>query len=293
MEAAAFWTALAGARAVCVGEEHTNPHHHWVQLEVVKHLAAQPRLALGMEMFQRPFQAVLDDYAAGKVDAAALRSRSGYADRWGYDWGFYAPTIAAVVATKGALLALNAPRELTKKVVHHGLDSLTPEEKAQVPELNLKDAAHRAWFDTLMEDMGGGAAHASPPAPTTAPVASPHHSDADGSGDAAAPSMPSPDAIYTVQVIWDETMADTSAKWLAANPQGHLVILAGGGHCHDSAIVNRLKRRGVKDVVSVKTVVDDGEGALAEALVKPINDYLVVLTISKAQRDAEAKKSGE
>lgn len=293
MDTAAFWKTLAGARAVCVGEEHTNPHHHWVQLEVVKHLVAQPRLALGMEMFQRPFQAVLDDYAAGKIDAAALRSRSGYADRWGYDWGFYAPTIAAVVAAKGTLLALNAPRELTKQVVHHGLDSLSPEEKAQLPELNLKDAAHRAWFDALMEDMGGGAAHSSTPAPAAAPVASPHHAEGDGSGEAAAPSMPSPDAIYTVQVIWDETMADTSAKWLAANPQGHLVILAGGGHCHDSAIVNRLKRRGVKDVVSIKTVVDDGEGALAEALVKPINDYLVVLTISKAQRDAEAKKSGE
>jgi uncharacterized iron-regulated protein len=34
-----FWDRLAAERAVCVGEEHPNPHHHWVQLEVVKHLA--------------------------------------------------------------------------------------------------------------------------------------------------------------------------------------------------------------------------------------------------------------
>ena len=71
--------------------------------------------------------------------------------------------------------------------------------------------------------------------------------------------MPSAEQIYTVQVIWDETMADTSAKWLSAHAGGHLVILAGNGHCHDSAIVGRLKRRGVTDAVSVRVVVDDGD----------------------------------
>src|SRR5262252_1688592 len=61
----AFWTRLAAARAVCVGEEHPNPHHHWMQLHVVREIARRlPRgaqLALAMEMFQRPFQGVLDD----------------------------------------------------------------------------------------------------------------------------------------------------------------------------------------------------------------------------------------
>ena len=37
----AFWAALAGAQAVCVGEEHPNPHHHWAQLQVVEHLAGE------------------------------------------------------------------------------------------------------------------------------------------------------------------------------------------------------------------------------------------------------------
>ena len=58
-----------------------------------------------------------------------------------------------------------------------------------------------------------------------------------------------------------------------------MVILAGNGHCHDSAIVNRMKRRGVTDVVSVRSVVDDGQGSVATTLVKPINDYVVVLEL--------------
>lgn len=285
LDDAAFWDRLAGQRAVCVGEEHPNPHHHWVQLEVVRHLAKKwSHLALGMEMFQRPFQGVLDDYAAHRIDAAALRSRAGWEERWGYDWGLYGPTIDAAVAAHGALVALNAARELTKKVVHHGLDSLTADERAQVPELDLKDAAHRAWFDALMEDMGGSSAHATktpgdgdkatgePPAePTGAP---PAHAGGD-----AAPEMPSADRIYMVQVIWDETMADAAARWLRATPDGRIVILAGTGHCHDSAIVHRLARRGVTGVVSIRTVIDDGQGAVATALAKPMNDFLVVLTM--------------
>src|SRR6185436_17555856 len=104
-------------------------------------------------------QGVLDDYAAKRIDDAQLRSRSGYQERWGYDYGFYGPTIDAAVGAGAQLLAANAAKELTKKVVRHGLESLTPDEKAQVPELKLDDAAHRAWFDSLMEGMGGSAAH--------------------------------------------------------------------------------------------------------------------------------------
>lgn len=274
-----FWTALGTARAICIGEDHTNPHHHWVQLEIVRQLAKRnpgAPLALSLEMIQKPFQGVLDDYTAKRIDRVALQSRVGWEERWGYDWGFYGPTMDAAIAAGAKLLAANAARELTKKVVRKGLESLTPEEKAQVPELVLDDASHRAWFDGLMESMGGTHAHSQPkdenaPAPPTTPL----------EGD--LPEMPSAERIYTVQVIWDETMADVTAKWLAATPNGHAIILAGNGHCHDSAIVKRLERRGVGNVVSVRPVID-ADGGVAEALVKPMNDFVVVLQMPAKTR---------
>jgi len=280
----AFWARLTAARAVCVGEEHSNPHHHWMQLHVVRELVRRlpkgSKLALAMEMFQRPFQGMLDDYAAKKIDAAQLRTRTGYAERWGYDYGFYGPTIDAAIAGGAQLLAANAAKELTKKIVHHGLDSLTPAEKAQLPELKLDDAAHRAWFDALMEDMGGTSAHSKKPSDGDASTGDPPSSDPpaekDG-GNGAAASMPSADQIYMVQVIWDETMADTAAGWLTANPTGHLVLLAGNGHCHDSAIVHRLRRRGIAGALSIRGVIDDGEGSVGSVLANPMNDFVLVL----------------
>jgi uncharacterized iron-regulated protein len=300
VDEATFWARLGGSSAVCVGEEHPNPHHHWVQLKVVGELASHGgptlKLALGMEMFQRPFQGVLDDFAAKRIDEAALRSRAGWEDRWGYDYALYRPVIARAVAAGGALVALNAAKELVKKITHQGLDALSPAEHAQVPELNLADAAHRAWFDAVMSDMGGGAAHATAAhdkdkgddkdKPAEEPA------KAEAAPEPAAPAMPSADRVYMIQVLWDETMADTAASWLKATPGGHIVILAGAGHCHDSAIVGRMKRRGVTDALSIRTVVDLDDGAVAEALAKPMNDFLVVLTPPPALK-AELKKEAE
>ncbi len=286
IDTAQFYAQLGQARAVCVGEDHSDPHHHWAQLEIVKHLtAAKPaneRFALGLEMVQRPFQGVLDDYAAKRIDAAALQSRTGWEERWNFDFGFYGPTLDAAVAAGAQLLALNAARELTKKVSHKGLEALTPEERAQIPELDLKDAKHRAWFDALMDSMGGSAAHSKKPEGDAA-AESPHE----------MPAMPSADQIYSVQVIWDESMADGAAKWLTANPTGRIVILAGNGHCHDSAIVGRIKRRGIAQVVSVRPVLDTDA---SEVLAQPINDYAFVLEVSaamKAKMKAEEAAAGE
>jgi uncharacterized iron-regulated protein len=293
-----FWTRMTKARAVCIGEEHPNPHHHWVQLHFVREMSkriGKEKFALGLEMFQRPFQGPLDDYAAKRIDAETLKSRSGWAERWGYDWGFYGPTLDAAIGAGGQLLALNAPRELIKKVVRQGLESLTTDEKSQVPELVLDDQNHRAWFDALMGDLGGANVHSKKEDPEKKDEkkeekkmpddkvhgggANPHNPHGGGNV-----QMPSAERIYTAQVMWDETMADGGAKWLKANPNGHLIILAGNGHCHDSAIVSRLKRRGVTDVISLRPVIDNGEdGALANVLAKPMNDYVVVLKLPKTQ----------
>lgn len=271
LDEAAVWPRLAKARAVCIGEEHPNPHHHWVQLhavgQIAKQLAPGDKLALGMEMLQKPFQGVVDDYVGKRIDAAAFQSRVGWQERWGYDYGFYGPTIDAAVAAGGQVLALNVAQELRKKISKQGLAALTPEEKAQVPELKLDDAQHRAWWDALMASMADAhGAHGSP-----------HGKPADGH---AGPKMPSMEDIYRIQVLWDETMADTGAKWLAANPTGHLIIVAGNGHCHDSAIINRMKRRGIADVVSVRPVIDT-DGQVSEVLAKPMNDFVVVLQMPK------------
>lgn len=257
----AFWTAVAAARGVCVGEEHPNPHHHWAQLAIVQHLAtAGGRRALGLEMLQQPVQGVVDDFAAGAIDEATFRSRVGWEDRWGYPYELYGPTIAAAIGAGWAVRALNAPSELVKRVSKVGVAGLEPAERERLPELVLDDAKHRAWFDALMADMGAhGEGHGA------------HGSDHGGA------AMPSPDNLYAAQVVWDESMAAGAKAFLDGGDA--IVILAGNGHCHDWGVAGRLRRRGVTPVVSVRPIIDDGHGNVAEALTEGNADYLWIMTM--------------
>jgi uncharacterized iron-regulated protein len=293
VDAAEAWRKLAAARVVCVGEEHPNPHHHWAQLEVISKLTPAgpyPHLALGMEMFQRPYQGVLDDYAAARIEEAALLSRSGWAERWGYDFAMYRPILARVIKVGGRLLALNPAKELVKRVSRQGLESLTAQERAQLPELKLDDAAHRAWFDGVMAEMGGHGSSNENPHQATPPAGAEGAENVNAPAgempnDAvhaphAAPPMPSADRIYTVQVLWDESLADGAVSWVRADPSRRAIVIAGNGHCHDSAVVGRVKRRGVAEALSVRAIVDDGDN-VAAALAKPMNDYLFVMTMPK------------
>ncbi len=58
-----FTDRLLDADIVCIGETHDSELHHRVQLQIIKALFARDeRLGVGMEMFQRPFQGILDRY---------------------------------------------------------------------------------------------------------------------------------------------------------------------------------------------------------------------------------------
>lgn len=204
---------LQAARVVIVGESHTDAWHHMIQLKLYE-LMGQPPIALGMEMFQRPYQAPLDAYVAGQLDEATMLAQTEYATRWGFEPAMYAPLWRAARSASAPILALNAPRELTKRVSKVGLDGLTPDERAQLPaDLDLSNKAHRAWFRDIFASHG----------------------------------MPMDDAtferFYQAQTCWDETMAQTAAAYLAAHPDRRLFIMAGMGHViHDYGVPSRLAR---------------------------------------------------
>jgi uncharacterized iron-regulated protein len=244
-----FWQALASAQLVCAGEEHPNPHHHWAQLAIVSHLVdATGHRAVGLEMIQTPFQGVVDDFVASTIDESTFLTRVGWDDRWGFDWALYQPTIETAKRAGWSVRALNAPSDLVKRVSKVGVAGLDPIELAKLPTLVLTDTRHRAWFDGVMAEMGdhGGA------------------------------NTPSADNMYAAQVVWDESMAEGAVAWLAHGDA--IVVLAGNGHCHDTAIVGRAQRRGIKRAISVRPIVDDGDGNVAAALAEGANDYLFIMT---------------
>ncbi len=122
-------TLLAAVRTkqvLYVGERHDQPLDHNVQYSILRHLhREEPSLAIGMEMFQTPYQQPLDEWRAGRIDETVLRRETEYDKRWGFDFSMYRPILEYARSNGIEVVALNAPRELAYAVAKDGVDGLS------------------------------------------------------------------------------------------------------------------------------------------------------------------------
>lgn len=209
----------AKVNVIYLGETHDELADHQAQFEIVRSLYQQnSKLAIAMEMFQRPYQSVLDAYIAGQLTETQLREQSQFDQRWGFSWDYYAPILQFAKENKLPLIALNTPTEITRKVARQGLESLTPAERQWIPtasEIRTDNAAYRQWmrriYDEIHADMGNSQSF---------------------------------DKFFLAQVLWDETMAEGISQFLQANPDTQVVVLAGQGHIvYGYGIPSRVARR--------------------------------------------------
>jgi uncharacterized iron-regulated protein len=211
--------SLAGTNVVYLGETHDRPADHQAQLAILQALYRQrPNLVIAMEMFQRPFQPVLDRYLVGEITETALREQSQYDRRWGYDWEFYAPILRFAQAQKLPVIALNTPSEITRKVARAGLESLTVAEQQWIPPRSaivLGPEPYRQRIRKLYDEI--------------------HQGMGNSKGF---------EQFFTAQVLWDETMAEGIAQSLQQQPDRLVVVMVGQGHLtYGDGIPNRVRRR--------------------------------------------------
>ncbi len=231
---------VAPKRIVFVSEQHDLFGHHLVQHEVIKGLHDKDiPIAVGMEMFQRPFQEVIDRYMSGEIDERAFLLGTEYFTRWGFDYQLYRNIIEYCRGKGIPIVALNLPSEISKKVAREGLSSLTEEELREVPrDLDLFNEAQKTWLKSVF--------------------------DAHPTGKIAGF-----DAFYQAQVLWDETMAESIHRYLEAHPERHMVVLAGIGHIgYGHGIPSRTKRLGGYDQAIIVNETGD-------RLDPAIGDYIV------------------
>jgi uncharacterized iron-regulated protein len=194
---------------IYIGERHSSYEDHRLQLEVIRKLFRRGRkVAIGMEIFQRPFQKALDDYIEGKISEKEFLKASEYFKRWSIDYLLYREIIEFARAEGIPLVALNLRSEIVKKVSKGGLDSLTEEEKEAIPEdMDMSDEDYKNRLREVFERHEGE----------------------------------SFDNFYQSQILWDETMAHSVDGFLKKNPGYQMVVLAGRGHIiYGSGIAKRV-----------------------------------------------------
>jgi uncharacterized iron-regulated protein len=214
---------IAPVDLVFVGEAHDSPEHHLIQTQILQALwARRGRLAVAIEYLPSSTQGAIDRYLDGELTEQEFLTQSAWEGTWGYDYHLYRPLILTAKQNGGRVIALNAPREIVRKVARHGLEGLSDGERAELPpDIDLDNKAHRAYLREVYQQ------HA-------------HN------------RLKRFEYFYEAQCVWEDTMAYRLAAHLAENP-GPVVAFTGNGH-----IVNKfgIPDRTIKRVpVSMITIM--------------------------------------
>ncbi len=112
---------LAHEDVVFVGEEHQDLATHHVEALLLEKLLSMRTVAVGMEMFERDVQTVLNAYLQGRITEAQFLSASR---PWSNYAVAYRPLIEQAKAHHLEVLASNVPRYLAAAVAQHGLGAI-------------------------------------------------------------------------------------------------------------------------------------------------------------------------
>jgi uncharacterized iron-regulated protein len=202
---------LREKRLVFVGEVHSRPEDHLMEVQILQALmAGKLRPDVAMEFFQEEQQQAIDRYLQGKTDETAFLKEAHWYRNWGFPYRFYRPLVLATKENRRKLLAINAPPKIVTKVAKQGLDALTPQERDQIARhIDLTNQDERAFLEKIYR------MHA--------------HQD-----------IGNFEFFYQAQCVWEDTMAEHIANFLKTH-RGNLVVFAGNGHI--------LNRYGIPDRV--------------------------------------------
>ncbi|WP_159790577.1 ChaN family lipoprotein [Sodalinema gerasimenkoae] len=241
-------TRLEGVQVLYLGEVHNRPEDQAAQREILQRWYEQnPQLAIGLEMFERPQQAYIDQYLAGEISEAEFLELTEFETRWGFPWEAYAPILRFAKAHNLPVLALNAPIEAIREVARGGFGNLSPQRLSDLPpveEFDLDNAAYRQRLREIFDGYHQG------------------HGSSDGF-----------ETFFKAQILWDETMSYHVAQFLQTHPERAMVVIAGQGHIlYGDGIPSRVQRR-LQDVEQLSLVFDP-DPDLASTPERPLADII-------------------
>jgi len=190
---------LAGVHLIFIGEIHSSRRHHEIQEELIRALhRRRPLLKVGLEMFDRSYQAVLDLWGQGALDEQAFIKRTHWYSNWRFDFNLYRGIMMLLKEERMPLVGLDLPTYIHSRIRAGGIENLSAADRKWLPrEVPPGDDEHRLFLKKTFEQHKFLA----------------RNTDFDD--------------FYAAQCARDATMARTIADHLGA---GSMVILAGNGH---------------------------------------------------------------
>ena len=235
-----FIDRIASKELIFVGEVHDNPEHHLIQVQILQALMAKAEhIDLAMEFFQHPDQTALDRYIQGETEEDIFLKEVGWKKGWGFDYSFYRPLMMLARQNGSRVLAINAPKDIVRKVARKGLEGLDESERDQIArEIGLDNEAHRNYLREVYGQHGHG-------------------------------SLKQFEYFYEAQCVWEDTMAQNIADFLIKEKR-KVIVFAGNGHIVNKfGIPDRAVKRHPVSMVTVMPYAIHG----TENIEKGMADY--------------------
>ncbi len=217
-------------RIIYVGEVHSNMESHVLELQVLKEFYKRSggNLAVGMEMFKRPHQEILDKWTNGEISEKELLYSTDWDYEWGYDYNHYKEIMDFIRDNKIPVVAMNITKQFGKKIRKKGIEGLSEEERKTLPEIDTTDIYHRKYLERIL--IGHS------------------HGDTDMSGLF--------EKFYLVQCVWEDVMADSITGYLSspkANDRKLLVFVGGGHIIYHFGVPKRVYRNNHLPYLTIET----------------------------------------
>jgi len=203
------------AQFVLLGEAHDSANHHLWQLQTLGMLLGEhAEIVIGMEMFPRRVQPVLDRWIAGELTEAALLQQSEWARVWRFDPDLYLPILRFARLNRIPVVALNVERSLISDIGAHGLSEVSPGRREGVTDPAPATSEYR---DVLRSSF--------------------HQHSQSGDSDF--------EHFVEAQLFWDKAFSQALADAAAARPDALVVGIIGSGHLrHGHGVPHQLRAMG-------------------------------------------------
>jgi uncharacterized iron-regulated protein len=201
---------LDGVKLLFVGESHTDVEFHRVQLRVIQELHKRGRQVLvGLEMYPATAaeQQWLERWTADKtLGEEAFLNESHWYKSWGYHWNYYRQIFLFARENGMRMFGVNVPRDVVQAARTKGLEALTPEQRALLPErIDTENAEHQRLFRAFFPE-----------------------------GDSLHGNMPDAmfQGMFRAQCTWDASMGWNALRALKQHggEKAIMVVLIGSGH---------------------------------------------------------------
>lgn len=215
---------IAAQAVVLLGEQHDQASHHRWQLDTLRALhQRRPQMIIGLEMFPRRVQPVLDAWVRGELSEEEFLRQSDWKTVWGFDPALYMDIFRFARDARVELRALNVEATLTRKVGRNGLDAIPPGEREGISTPANPSPAYVSSLEYVFS------LHAAP-----------HLSGSDTQKAARLRGF------IDAQLVWDRAMAQGLHAALSERPDALLVGLMGSGHLrHGHGVPHQLRDLGV------------------------------------------------